>query len=82
VKTMKNLCLAILTLGLLATPVAAQKTHSNKGGAARGDVRADKVKGQGKKNDKDHDPSPDNDKNKGNHNGETQGKRVAKGHRP
>ena len=42
-KTMKNLCLAIVALSLLVTPALAQKSRSNKGGAARGDARADLV---------------------------------------
>ena len=77
-KNIKNLCFAILALGLLATPAAAQKSQSNEGGAARADVRADQAQTKAKK-DKDRDPSPDKDK-KGKHKGETQGKHKANGH--
>jgi Ni/Co efflux regulator RcnB len=84
--TLKKLCPAILAFSLLAIPAVAQKSHSNKGGAARADNRADAV--QTTKKDKDRDPSRDNDKNKGKHKGETQGKHngatqgkhTAKGH--
>lgn len=79
-KTMK-LGLAIIAFSLLATPAVAQKSRSNKGGALRGDGRADQVQAENKKKDKDRDPSPDNDKNKGKHKGETKGKHNAKGHR-
>ena len=71
--TLKKLCLGILAFSLLAIPAVAQKSHSNKGGAARADNRADAVQATNKK-DKDRDPTSDNDKNKGKHNGETQGK--------
>jgi len=67
----------MLVLSLLVNPALAQKGRSNKGGASRGDARADLVQTENKKKDKDRDP--DNDKNKGKHNGETKGK--AKGHR-
>ncbi|GAC1660498.1 MAG: hypothetical protein NVS9B4_11570 [Candidatus Acidiferrum sp.] len=80
-KTTKNLWLAILTLSLLATPALAQRDHSNRGGAERGDARADMVQFENKKADKDRDRNPDNDRNKGKHKGETQGKHKAKGHR-
>jgi len=80
VKKLKCFCLGMLTFSLLAMPALAQKNRSNKGGAARGDVRADAVQSATKK-DKDRDPSPDNDKNKGKHKGETKGKHKAKGHR-
>ncbi len=76
--TLKKLCLGMLTFSLLAVPAIAQKSHSNKGGAVRGDNRADAVQATTKK-DKDHDPLPDNDK-KGKHKGETKGKHNAKGH--
>jgi len=82
VKKLKYLYLAILALSLLALPAAAQKgSRSNKGGATRGDARADLVQSENKKQDKDRDPNPDNDKNKGKHKGETKGKHKAKGHR-
>ena len=56
---MKNLCLAILTLSLLATPALAQKGgRSNRGGATTGIARSDQVQSMNKKGDKDHDPSP------------------------
>ena len=74
---LKNLFLATVVLSLLTVPVAAQKGRSNKGGAMRGDNRADLVQSENKKKDKDHDP--DNDNNKGKHKGEKKGK--AKGHR-
>jgi hypothetical protein len=77
----ENLCLAIVAFALLATPALAQKGRSNKGGATRGDARADQVQATNKKQDKDRDPSPDNDKNKGKHKGDTKGKHLAKGHR-
>lgn len=77
----KNLCLTILALLLFATPAAAQKNRSNKGGAQRGDARVDQVQAEKKKQDKDRDPNPDNDKNSGKHKGETKGKHNAKGHR-
>ncbi len=81
-KKLKYFCSAILVFVLLAIPAAAQKgSRSNKGGADRGQVRADQVQSQNKKKDKDRDPSPDNDKNKGKHKGETRGKHKAKGHR-
>jgi Ni/Co efflux regulator RcnB len=75
-----NLCLAILVFSLLATPAMGQN-RSNKGGAKRGDARADQVQAGNKEQDKDRDPNPDKDKNKGKHQGETQGKHNAKGHR-
>jgi len=77
--TLKKVGLGLLAFSLVAIPATAQKSHSNKGGAARGDARADMVQAQNKK-DKDHDPLPDNDKNKGKHKGETKGKHKAKGH--
>ncbi len=77
--TLKKVCLGVLAFSLLAIPAVAQKSYSNKGGAARGDNRADAVQAVTKK-DKDHDPLPDNDKNKGKHKGETKGKHKAKGH--
>lgn len=80
-KTMRNLCLAIVALSLLGTPALAQKGRSDKGGATRADARADQVQATNKKQDKDRDPSPDNDKNKGKHKGETKGKHKANGHR-
>ncbi len=80
VKTIRNLCLAIAALSVLATPAMGQN-RSNKGGAERGDARADLVQSENKKKDKDKDPAPDNDKNKGKHKGETKGKHNAKGHR-
>jgi hypothetical protein len=84
-KKLKYLCLAILAVSLLAIPAAAQKgkDRDNKGGAQRGDNRADLVQSENKKKDKDKDPSPDNDKNKGKHKGETKGKHKDKdkGHR-
>jgi Ni/Co efflux regulator RcnB len=81
-KKLKYFCSAILVFVLLAIPAAAQKgSHSNKGGADRGDARADLVQSENKKKDKDRDPNPDNDKNKGKHKGETKGKHKAKGHR-
>ena len=55
VKTMKNLCLAILALSLLATPALAQRGRSN-AGATRGIIRSDKVQAENKKTDKDTDP--------------------------
>ena len=69
--TLKKLCVGIFALSLLSIPAAAQKSHSNKGGAMRGDNRADAVQATNKK-DKDRDPLPDNDKSKGKH--------KAKGH--
>ena len=57
-KTMKNLCLAILALSLLATPALAQRGRSNAGGATRGIIRSDKVQAENKKTDKDTDPNP------------------------
>jgi Ni/Co efflux regulator RcnB len=80
-KKLKYFCLAIAAFSLLAIPAAAQKGRSNKGGAERGDARADLVQSENKKKDKDRDRNPDNDKNKGKHKGETQGKHKAKGHR-
>ena len=77
--TLKRICLGLLAFSLLAIPLIAQKSHNNKGGAARGDTRADVVQSATKK-DKDHDPLPDNDTNKGKHKGETKGKHKAKGH--
>src|SRR5258708_2407200 len=77
--TLKKVCLGVLALSLLAIPAAAQKGRSNKGGAQRGDNRADVVQAATKK-DKDRDPLPDNDKNKGKHKGETKGKHKDKGH--
>jgi hypothetical protein len=77
--TLKKLCPGLLAFSLIAIPAAAQKSHSNKGGAATGDTPADMVQAQNKK-DKDHDPLLDNDKNKGKHKGETKGKHKAKGH--
>ncbi len=76
---LKSLGLGVLALSLFAIPAAAQKSHSNKGGAARADNRADAVQAANKK-DKDHDPLPDNDKSKGKHKGETKGKHKAEGH--
>jgi len=77
--TLKKVCLGLVAFSLVAIPAAAQKSHSNKAGAAREDNRADMLQAQNKK-DKDHDPLPDNDKNKGKHKGETKGKHKAKGH--
>lgn len=77
--TLKKVGLGLLAFSLIAIPAAAQKSHSNKGGAARADDRADAVQSASKK-DKDHDPLPDNDKNKGKHKGEKKGKHKAKGH--
>ena len=77
--TLKKVCLGLIAFALVAIPTAAQKSHNNKGGAARGDNRVDAVQAANKK-DKDHDPLPDNDKN-GKHKGETKGKHKAKGHR-
>ena len=57
-KTMKNLCLAMLALSLLATPALAQKNHSNKGGAVTGIARSDQVQAENKKGNKDRDPNP------------------------
>jgi len=76
---MKNLCLAILALALLATPALAQKGRSNKDGAARGNARADLVQTENESPDKDRDRNADNDKNRGKHKGETKGKHKAKG---
>src|SRR6266849_5609492 len=76
---LKSLGLGVLALSLFAIPAAAQKSHSNKGGAARADNCADAVQAANKK-DKDHDPLPDNDKSKGKHKGETKGKHKAEGH--
>ena len=71
---MKNLCLAILALSLLATPAVAQKgkDRDNKGGANTGDARADLVKSTNKTPRK----GKDNDKNdsKGKRKGFTMGK--------
>ncbi len=79
--TLKKVCLGLLAFSFVAIPAAAQKSHSNKGGAARGDNRADAVQLANKKDkDKDRDPLPDNDTNKGKHKGETKGKHKAKGH--
>ena len=79
--TLKTVCLGVLAFSLLAIPAAAQRSRSNKGGAARGENRADVVQAENKKDkDKDRDPLPDNDK-KGKHKGEMQGKHKAKGHR-
>jgi Ni/Co efflux regulator RcnB len=77
--TLKKVCLGLLAVSLVAIPAAAQRSHSNKGGAARADNRADAVQLANKK-DKDRDPLPDNDTNKGKHKGETKGKHKAKGH--
>jgi Ni/Co efflux regulator RcnB len=77
--TLKKICLGLLAFSLVAIPAAAQRSHSNKGGAARADNRADAVQLANKK-DKDRDPLPDNDTNKGKHKGETKGKHKAKGH--
>jgi Ni/Co efflux regulator RcnB len=77
--TLKKLGLGLLAFSLVAIPAAAQKSHSNKGGAPRGDNRSDMAQTATKK-DKDQNPLPDNDKNKGKHKGETQGKHKAKGH--
>jgi Ni/Co efflux regulator RcnB len=76
---MKNLCLAMLALSLLAIPATAQRRRSNRGGTLRADARSDQVQAANKKQDKDRDPSRDNDK-KGKHNGETKGKHNANGH--
>ena len=57
-KTMKNPCLAMLALSLLATPAVAQKNRSNKGGALTGIARSDQVQAENKKSNKDRDPSP------------------------
>ena len=46
--TVRNLCLAILVFSLLATPALGQN-RSNKGGARRGDARADQVQASNKK---------------------------------
>ncbi len=81
-KKLQYFCSAILVFVLLAIPAVAQKGgRSNKGGAERGDARADLVQSENKKKDKDRDQNPDNDKNKGKHKGETKGKHKAKGHR-
>lgn len=81
-RNLKSLCLAVLALSMLAIPAAAQRgNRSNRGGAQRGDNRADMVQAENKNPDKDRDQSRDNDKNKGKHKGETQGKHKAKGHR-
>ena len=80
-KKLKYFCSALLALSLLGIPAAAQKGRSNKGGAERGDARADQVQAENKKKDKDRNPNPDNDKNKGKHKGETKGEHTAKGHR-
>ena len=80
VKTIKNLCLAIIVLSVLSTPAMGQN-RSNKGSARRGDARADQVQATNKAQDKNRDPNPDNDKNKSEHKGETKGKHNAKGHR-
>lgn len=72
-KTMKNLCLAILALSLLATPALAQRGRSNRGGAQHGAARADAVQDTNKKKDKDRDPAAGANK--------THGKHKAKGHR-
>ena len=78
--TVRGLCLAMLAFSPLATPAIGQN-RSNKGGARRGDARADQVQASNKKQNKDRDPNPDNDKNRGKHKGETQGKHNARGHR-
>lgn len=57
-KTMNNLCLAILALSLLATSALAQRGRSNRGGATTGIARSDQVQAMNKKGDKDHDPTP------------------------
>ena len=70
VKKLKYFSLAALVLSLLALPAAAQKgkDRDNKGGANKGDTRADLVKStnktpsKGKDNDK-------KDNNKGKHKG-------------
>ena len=80
VKKLTYVCVAMLALSLSALPAGAQKNRSNKGGANRGDNRADVVQAENKSKDKDRDRSPDNDK-KGKHKGETKGKHKAKGHR-
>ena len=80
-KRLKYFCLAIVASSLLAIPAAAQKARSNRGGALRGDARANLAQSEHKKPDKDRDQSRDNDKNKGKHKGETKGKHKAKGHR-
>ena len=56
-KTMKNLCLAILALSLLATPALAQRGRANRGGATRGIPRSDQVQAENKKTDNDTDPA-------------------------
>jgi hypothetical protein len=64
VRTITNLCLAMVALSLLPIPAMGQN-RSNKGGAEHGDT--DQVQAGNKKQDKDRDPSPGNDKNKGKH---------------
>lgn len=82
-KKLKYFFSVMLAVSLLAIPATAQRSRSNKGGANRGDNRADLVHWENKKKDKDKDKDkdrdPDNDKNKGKHKGEHKGKH--KGHR-
>ena len=74
-KTMKNLCLAILALSLLATPALAQKNRSSKDGHDAGNVgdeRAAQVDAlnqskKKKKKNKDRDPNASAKKTKGMH---------------
>lgn len=71
-KKLKYFSLAVLVLSLLAIPATPQKgkDRDNKGGANRGDTRADLVKSTNKT------PSKGNDKNdtKGKRKGFTMGK--------
>jgi hypothetical protein len=80
-KKLMYFCAPLLAVFLLATPAAARKNRSNKGGAERGDARADQVQPENKAKDKDPARNPDNDKNRGKHKGETKGEHKAKGHR-
>lgn len=85
-KTLKNLCLAMVALSLLAIPAAAQKgekgeRNNNGAGKQQGQARAEHIQADNKKGDKDPKPSKGS-KSKGKHEGwEKKGKHEAKGHK-
>jgi hypothetical protein len=78
-KTLKNPCLALVAVSLLAIPAAAQRGRADSGaGKQRGQDRAEQVQNENKKGDKDRSKAG---RSHGKHEGwEKKGKHKAKVH--